>query len=117
VAGPQPQRPDAFVSYSRRDGEFVQRLVAALAANGKDLWVDLEDIPKSADWRARIEAGIESAKAVVVVVSPSFVSSHVCGEDAPRAAAQQAARAGAAGGGRPRRPPSRAGGAELDHCG
>jgi len=81
VAGPQPQRPDAFVSYSRRDGEFVQRLVAALAANGKDLWVDLEDIPKSADWRARIEAGIESAKAVVVVVSPSFVSSHVCGEE------------------------------------
>src|SRR5262245_50046514 len=36
---------DAFICYSRRDREFVVRLHAALAAAGKDVYVDWEDIP------------------------------------------------------------------------
>ena len=34
----------AFISYSRKDREFVQRLHAALAARGKSGWVDWEGI-------------------------------------------------------------------------
>lgn len=77
----QPQRPDLFVSYAREDRPFVLRLTAALKATGKDVWIDLEDIPKSADWRAKIEAGIESTRAVVPVLSPDFAASDVCAEE------------------------------------
>lgn len=80
-ASSQPERPDAFVSYSRHDGEFVGALVRALEARGKDVWVDLDDIPKSADWHAGVEQGIEASKAVVVVLSPALAASQVCGEE------------------------------------
>ena len=70
-----------FISYSRHDGEFVRPLVRALEARGKDVWVDLDDIPKSADWHARVEHGIEASKAVVVVLSPSLAASQICGEE------------------------------------
>jgi hypothetical protein len=35
---------DVFISYSRRDSEFVTRLSAALQDRGKDVWVDTEGI-------------------------------------------------------------------------
>ena len=35
---------DIFISYSRRDGEFVERLRESLAEHDKDVWVDREDI-------------------------------------------------------------------------
>jgi WD40 repeat protein len=56
-------RTDVFVSYSRRDGDVVRRLYTALKERGKQVWVDWEDIPPTADWRARIDAGIEAATA------------------------------------------------------
>ena len=74
----QPERPDVFISYSRKDEEFVRELHAALAGRGKDVWVDWEDIRKSADWRVTIETGIASARAVVAVLSPDFTTSEVC---------------------------------------
>jgi WD40 repeat protein len=77
----QPERPDVFVSYARTDQPFVGDLATALEAAGKDVWVDWEDIPKSADWRARIESGIDAAKAVVAVLSPDFAGSDVCAEE------------------------------------
>ena len=74
----QPERPDVFVSYSRKDEVFVRRLVAALTAHAKDVWVDWEDIRKAADWRARIESGINSSRAVVAVLTPDSIVSSVC---------------------------------------
>lgn len=43
----------------------VERLEAALEARGKDVWVDVVDIPGGADWRARIKRGIAACKAFV----------------------------------------------------
>ena len=83
-----PDRPDVFVSYSRKDADFVARLVSALEAHSVAVWVDLEDIPKSADWRAKIEAGIECAKTVVSVLSPDFAASKVCSDETTYAVAQ-----------------------------
>jgi hypothetical protein len=41
-----PARPDVFVSYSRRDKAFVeQTLLPSLTGQGKDAWIDVEDIP------------------------------------------------------------------------
>jgi WD40 repeat protein len=84
----QPERPDVFASYSRKDETFVRRLVEALSARGKDVWVDWEDIRKTADWRAKIEAGIDSAKAVVAVLTPDFAASKVCDAEIEHAVRQ-----------------------------
>jgi WD40 repeat protein len=69
---------DAFISYSRRDKEFVQRLHERLAGQQRQIWVDWEDIPPTADWRAEIRSGIEATQAVIFVISPDFVRSKEC---------------------------------------
>lgn len=71
----------AFVSYSRHDVAFVRRLHAALAAHGRDTWVDWESIPLTAEWEAEIHAGIEAADAFVFVLSPDSVTSAVCARE------------------------------------
>src|SRR5262245_44828910 len=81
--GPAHDRPDVFLSYSRVDKEFAElRLAKALAERGKDVWIDVEDIRGGAsDWRANVWAGIESAKVVVVVLTPDSLASKVCAEE------------------------------------
>jgi WD40 repeat protein len=77
-----------FVSYSRRDKEFVtERLLRALVAAGKEAWVDLEDIPPAADWRDKVLAGVESANALIFVISPASVASEICREELDRGVA------------------------------
>ena len=80
-------RPDVFISYAREDIVFVRSLDDALRRAGKDVWVDWEDIPPSADWRAKVHEGIESALAMVVVVSPDVPRSEVCAEEIEHAIA------------------------------
>jgi TIR domain len=81
----QSDRPDVFISYSRKDEEFVRRLVDALEHRGKDVWIDWEDIRKSADWRAKVHAGIEASRTIVPVLSPDFATSDVCREEVEHA--------------------------------
>jgi WD40 repeat protein len=69
---------DAFVSYSRRDKDLVERLNAALEGRDRDVWVDWEDIPPTADWLAQIRSGIEEANALIFVISPDSIASEVC---------------------------------------
>ena len=86
VEASRPERPDVFISYSRTDEAFVRRLVAALSERGLDVWVDWEDIRKSADWRTTIERGIESAQAFVSVLSVQLATSETCRHETARAA-------------------------------
>jgi len=66
-----PDRPDVFVSYSRKDRAFaVDWLVPALIGRDKDIWVDAEDIPPAADWRETVLDGIAKSSAFVFVLSP-----------------------------------------------
>jgi len=39
---PRPQ--EVFISYSRKDTDFVRRLDEALKSRGREAWVDWEDI-------------------------------------------------------------------------
>jgi hypothetical protein len=79
---PEPARGhDLFVSYSRADRERVLALTQGLAARGKRAWVDLEDIPPSAEWMAEIRSAIEAADWYLVVVSPALAGSKVCAEE------------------------------------
>ncbi|MEM7345388.1 MAG: TIR domain-containing protein, partial [Chloroflexota bacterium] len=72
---------EVFISYSRKDKSFAQKLDAALRASGRDPWVDWEDIPLTSDWWAEIQAGIEAADSFVFIISPDSASSKVCGEE------------------------------------
>jgi WD40 repeat protein len=84
VAGvdePEHRGHDVFVSYARADREVVVALTEGLGSRGKRAWVDLEDIPPSAEWMAEIEEAIESADGYLVVVSPDLARSKVCSEE------------------------------------
>lgn len=69
---------DVFISYSRKDKEFIQRLHQSLAALSRDVWVDWEDIPVTADWWKEICAGIQNANAFAFIISPDSAQSKVC---------------------------------------
>jgi WD40 repeat protein len=76
---PEPARGhDVFVSYSRADRPAIVSLTRGLIQHGKRAWVDLEDIPPSAEWMAEIKTAIESADGYLVVISPDLARSPVC---------------------------------------
>lgn len=70
-----------FVSYSRRDLDVAQRLVAALRRHHIDVWIDQEDIPKTAIWREEIAAGIEACDNFVFLISPASIASQPCRDE------------------------------------
>jgi WD40 repeat protein len=72
---------DVFISYSRKDKAFVQRLHEALRGIDRDVWVDWQDIPLTADWWNEICTGIEAANTFVCVISPDSVRSKVCRDE------------------------------------
>ena len=76
---------DVFVSYSRKDREFVERLRTRLTGLKRDVWMDVEDIPPTAKWRPEIFSAIESANAIIVVLSPDSVISQECAKEVAHA--------------------------------
>ena len=77
-----------FISYSRKDGDFVTRLRNALARHEREVWVDLYDIPPAAEWFKKIHSGIDGAKAFVFVLSPASLASEVCQQELAHAVEQ-----------------------------
>lgn len=69
---------DVFISYSRKDQDFVHRLHDALSEAQRKAWVDWEGIPLTADWWAEIQRGIEAADTFLFIISPDSVTSQVC---------------------------------------
>jgi TIR domain len=66
-----------FISYSRKDMTFVDRLETALKTRGFAPLVDREEIFAFEDWWKRIEWLIGRADTVVFVLSPDAVKSEV----------------------------------------
>lgn len=69
---------DLFLSYSRRDQQFVKKLFERLEQDDRKVWVDWENIPLTAEWLEEIYDGIEAANAFAFVISPDSVRSEVC---------------------------------------
>jgi hypothetical protein len=65
-----------FISYSRKDMAFADRLDAALKARGFEPLIDREEIYAFEDWWKRLQALIIRADTVVFVISPDAVASH-----------------------------------------
>ena len=70
--------PDVFVSYSRRDGEFVHALAADLEARGKSVWIDTQGIGDGEVFPEAIRHAIEQSDAFVFVITPESVASRYC---------------------------------------
>jgi hypothetical protein len=64
-----------FISYSRRDADFADELVAGLKLAGFAPFLDRHDIDPGEDWKSRLAGLIERADTVVFVISPEAVRS------------------------------------------
>jgi len=69
---------EIFISYSRKNKPFVQKLVDRLQQMERSTWIDWEDIPWTADWWREIREGIENSDNFVFVLSPESLRSVVC---------------------------------------
>jgi hypothetical protein len=95
---PSPQRLDsrkgrtaidAFISYTRRDLAFVERICDWLEERGVRCWIAPRDIHAGEPYAAAIEAAIESARAVVVFCSSVSITSEAVRREISLAAARQ----------------------------
>jgi hypothetical protein len=68
---------DVFVSYSRKDKDFVRQLHDAFAKLQRQAWVD---------WQQEIYAGIEGADNFLFVITPDSVVSDACQNEVAHAA-------------------------------
>ncbi len=67
-----------MLSYSRRDEAFVRKFHADLAAREVQTWVDWQDIRPGTPWREAIYNGVLQSDAMLLFLSPAYVSSEMC---------------------------------------
>ena len=77
----QGTQGSTFISYSRKDKEFVKKLNDALDATGVQAWVDWEGIELASDWMQRITNAIQTHDAFIFVISPDSIASKVCADE------------------------------------
>lgn len=73
-AGAAP-KAKIFISYSRKDMAFADRLEAALKARGFKVLIDREEIYAFEDWWARLQSLIGQCDTVIFVLSPDSATS------------------------------------------
>jgi len=72
---------DVFVSYSRRDAEFVRRIARSLESFGKSVWIDTDDIADTEVFPQAIRNAIEGSDSFLFVITPSSVVSDFCEQE------------------------------------
>ena len=82
---PRPQ--EVFISYSRKDKEFVRRLGEELKRRDREAWVDWEGIPPGDKWEKTIYGAIEATHTFIFVLTPDSIASEICGKEIAHAAA------------------------------
>src|SRR5215510_10492423 len=90
AASPEQQAPrsqEVFISYSRKDKDFVRRLDEELKRRNREAWVDWEGIPPGDTWEKTIYGAIESTDTFIFVLTPVSIASKVCGKEIAHAAA------------------------------
>jgi hypothetical protein len=64
-----------FISYSRRDQEFVLRLAGDLRAAGSQIWVDKLDLRPGDLWDRAVEAAVRDCVGMLMILSRSSAAS------------------------------------------
>lgn len=67
-----------FISYSREDIDFVDRLSGNLVRHGFEPLVDRKELQALDDWKKQLGRFIRKADATVFVLSPDWVASEMC---------------------------------------
>jgi len=67
--------PQLFISYSRAQTPFVDRLADQLERSGYPLWLDYHNLIPARPWFPQIEAGIDGADVVLLIVSKESLTS------------------------------------------
>jgi WD40 repeat protein len=75
-----------FISYSRHDRAFVERLSEALTGAGQTTWVDWQDIPPTATFMDEIRRAIDAADSFLFIISPESCHSEICRHELEHAA-------------------------------
>jgi hypothetical protein len=88
IARPPQPKARIFISYSRKDMAFADRLDAALKARGFDPLLDRTEIYVFEDWWQRIQNLITQADTVIFVLSPVSVFSDTCHKEVQFAASR-----------------------------
>ncbi|MBK9780304.1 MAG: SUMF1/EgtB/PvdO family nonheme iron enzyme [Anaerolineales bacterium] len=73
--------PRIFVSYSRKDLTFIERLAADLEGQGCDVWYDLSGLDGGSRWVDEIEKQIKQRPFMIVVLSPDSIASEYVNEE------------------------------------
>ena len=64
-----------FISYSRLDSQFVDRLEADLRSRSFDPWVDRRKLEGGQDWQDELQRAIDECQVVCVVLTPAALGS------------------------------------------
>src|SRR6185312_11417097 len=59
-----------FISYSRADSNFIDRLEADLRARSFGTWVDRQRLEGGQQWKIEIEQAIDRCDLILVILSP-----------------------------------------------
>jgi hypothetical protein len=86
-AGQAHSAPKAriFISYSRKDLDFVDRLEPALKARGFEPLIDRAEIYAFEDWWKRIEGLIGKADTIIFTLTPDAIASEICAKEVAHA--------------------------------
>jgi hypothetical protein len=76
---------EIFISYSRRDQEFVTHLASDLNAQVAGVWFDQSTIQLGQNWHDEIMDGIRECKAFILVLSPDSMESKYVQEEVNKA--------------------------------
>lgn len=76
---------DIFISYSRRDQEFVTRLASDLNEHVAFVWFDRSTIQPGQKWHDEIMDGIRECKAFILVLSPDAMESRYVRDEVNKA--------------------------------
>jgi tetratricopeptide (TPR) repeat protein len=77
-----------FISYSRKDAAFADRLEEALKARDFHPLIDRSEIYAFEDWWKRIQKLIVQADTIISILSPDYVSSDTCKKEVEFAASR-----------------------------
>src|ERR1700753_1122963 len=76
-----------FISYSRKDKDFVSKLYDALVAQQREAWIDWKDIPLTVEWQQEIFTNIDAAEYFIFVISPNSAGPRNCRKEIDHAVA------------------------------
>jgi WD40 repeat protein len=82
-----PRPEEVFISYSRKDKDFVRRIDEELKRRDREAWVDWEGIPPGDKWEKTIYGAIEATHTFIFVLTPDSIASEICGKEIAHAAA------------------------------